>query len=70
MFRLAGYDKMDFSPVDITKPVNIQLKASIQSLNEVEVIGYGHSKKERYDRLCVLYSTGGYVFKKYGWRLS
>ena len=46
MFRLAGYDKIDFSPVDITKPVNIQLKASIQSLNEVEVIGYGIQRKK------------------------
>ena len=40
MFRLAGYDKMDFSPVDITKPINIQLNASVQSLNEVVVRGY------------------------------
>jgi Ca-activated chloride channel homolog len=46
MFRLAGYDKIDFSPVDITKPINIQLNASIQTLNEVEVLGYRTEKRK------------------------
>ena len=70
MFRLAGYDKMDFSPVDITKPVNIQLKASIQSLNEVEVIGYGIQRKKDMTGSVSYIQPEGYVFKKYGWCLS
>jgi Ca-activated chloride channel family protein len=45
-FRLVGYDKIDFSPVDITKPVNIQLNASVQALNEVVVKGYKTQKKK------------------------
>ena len=46
MFRLAGYDKMDFSPVDITKPINIQLNTSVQILNEVVVLGYTTQKRK------------------------
>jgi Ca-activated chloride channel family protein len=46
MFRLAGYNKTDFSPVDITKPINIQLNASVQSLNEVVVLGFGSQRKK------------------------
>ena len=46
MFRLVGYNKTDFSPVDITKPINIQLNASVQSLNEVVVLGYGTQRKK------------------------
>jgi TonB-dependent starch-binding outer membrane protein SusC len=46
MFRLAGYDNLDFSPVDITKPVIIHLNASVQSLKEVEVRGYKTEKKK------------------------
>src|ERR1700755_1479521 len=45
-FRLVGYDKIDCSPVDITKPVNIQLNASVQTLNEVVVEGYKTQKKK------------------------
>ncbi|HEY2349895.1 MAG TPA: von Willebrand factor type A domain-containing protein, partial [Puia sp.] len=46
MFQLVGYDKMEFTPVDITKPVNIQLNVSVQSLKEVEVFGYGTVKRK------------------------
>ncbi|HET7001038.1 MAG TPA: von Willebrand factor type A domain-containing protein [Puia sp.] len=46
MFRLTGYDHLDFSPADITKPVIIRLNASIQSLKEVEVRGYKTEEKK------------------------
>ena len=46
MFQLAGYDKTEFSPNDITKPVNIQLKTSEQLLKEVEVKGYKTERKK------------------------
>jgi Ca-activated chloride channel homolog len=46
MFQLAGYDKMDFSPVDITKPINIELNTSVQILNEVVVNGYKTEKRK------------------------
>ena len=46
MFQLVGYDNIDFSPVDITKPVQIQLNASVQSLNEVVVLGYTTQKRK------------------------
>src|SRR5258705_12145709 len=37
---------MEFSSVDITKPIHIQLNASIQSMNEVDVRGYRTQKKK------------------------
>ena len=46
MFQLAGYDKTEFSPNDITKPVNIQLKTTEKSLKEVEVNGYKTERKK------------------------
>jgi Ca-activated chloride channel homolog len=46
MFSLTGYDHIEFTPVDLTKPVSIQLNASVQTLNEVEVLGYGTEKKK------------------------
>ena len=55
-FQLTGYDKMDFSPVDITKPVVIQLNASVQSLNEVVVRGYKTERKKD--------ATGSVVYVK------
>jgi len=45
-FQLAGYDKIEFSPNDITKPIDIRLKASVQSLKEVEVKGFGTVKRK------------------------
>jgi len=46
MFQLAGYDKIEFSPNDITKSIDIRLKASEQSLKEVEVKGYKTERKK------------------------
>jgi len=45
-FQLAGYDKIEFSPNDITKSIDIQLKASERSLKEVEVKGYKTERKK------------------------
>jgi Ca-activated chloride channel family protein len=45
-FRLTGYDNIDFTPVDLTKPVSIQLSPSVQSLNEVVVLGYMTQKRK------------------------
>jgi len=46
MFRLTGYDNIDFTPVDLTKAISIQLSPSAASLKEVEVIGYGTTKRK------------------------
>jgi Ca-activated chloride channel homolog len=46
MFRLTGYDNIDLTPVDLTKAISIQLSPSVPSLKEVEVIGYGTTKRK------------------------
>jgi Ca-activated chloride channel family protein len=46
MFQRPGYDKIEYSPVDITKPIYIQLNVSTQPLNEVELRGYKDKSKD------------------------
>src|SRR5579862_4152956 len=46
IIQMAGYEQQEISLNANGNPVNIELKPSVQTLNEVEVTGYGVQRKK------------------------
>jgi Ca-activated chloride channel homolog len=64
IIQMVGYDQQELSLNANGKPVNIELKSSVQQLNEVVVTGYGTSRKKDITGSVTTISSDGFYKNK------